>query len=112
MSTTLNTAFRFTRCAIPAKLGSLTLFQAAEMMDAISNVRACCSHAFMRDTGKEMPDHFANRLSQGMESGNTLTLAKAARILTLWHKCTYGTRMAEYPALLEVQNFIFDLSRL
>jgi hypothetical protein len=104
-------AFRATRCFIPAKLGSLSLFQAAEMADAIGNVRVCCQHAFWYGTGKEMPEHFAQRLQQGIPSGNVLTLATAKRVLTLWHKSTYGSR-AHFPSLSDVQNFLFDLSRL
>lgn len=104
-------AFRNTRCFIPAKLGSLSLFQAAEMSDAIGNVRVCCHHAFWLGTGKEMPEHFAQRLQQGVPSGNALTLATAKRVLTLWHKCTYSDRMG-FPSLSSVQNFLFDLSRL
>lgn len=104
-------AFRATRCMLPAKLGSLTLFEAAEMSDAIGNVRVCCQHAFQYETGKEMPQHFAQRMAQGIPSGNLLSLATAKRVLVLWHKSTYGSR-AHFPSLSNVQNFLFALSKL
>lgn len=103
-------AFRATRCQIPAKLGSLTLFEAAEMSDAISNVRVCCQHAFRRETGREMPSHFADRMARGIPPGNLLSLAQAARVLKAWHRSTYGDRLT-VPSLSSVQNFLFAINR-
>lgn len=102
-------AFRATVCIIPAQLGRLTLYQAAELSDAVNNVRTCCAHAFQYETGQAMPDHFAQRLTKGMRRGDIMTLAKAARVLSLWYKWTHQHR--DFPSLSSVQGFLFALSR-
>lgn len=100
-------AYAATRVSVPAQLGRTTLYRAAEVCDAVSNVRICCQHSFQL-AGMQLPEHYAKRLADALPPGDRLTLAQAARVLTLWQR---WTRAADFPDVSAVTGFIFALNR-
>lgn len=100
--------YRNSKPAIPAQLGTLTLFQAAEISDAIGCIRTVCSHVYQQ-AGHEVPERHAARLQYF--NGATLSLAKAARIVRLWQRWT-GRNCGELPELVTVEGFLFALREL
>lgn len=99
-------AHNATRVSLPAQIGRATLYQAAEVSDAVCNIRVVCNHAFQL-AGLQLAPHYLDRLNTAMPSGDRLTLAQAARVLALWHRWT----RAEFPGTHEVTGFIFSLNR-
>ena len=108
MKTTTLDYYAQTKPTIPAKLGTLTLFQAAEISDAIGCIRVVCSHIY-QNAGHQVPERHAARLQYF--NGATLSLAKARRIVALWSKWT-GKSYIELPSLVTVESFLFGLREL
>jgi hypothetical protein len=109
MTTTLD-YYAQTKPSIPAQLGALTLFQAAELSDAISCIRTVCQHVY-QTAGHELPERHAARLQYF--NGATLSLAKAKRIISLWIKWTGRSAYDnECPSLVTVESFLFGLREL
>lgn len=95
-----------TRVSLPSQIGRATLYQAAEVSDAVSNIRVVCQHVFAL-AGLQIAPHYLDRLNTAMPSGDRLTLAQAARVLALWHRWT----RSEFPDTHAVTGFIFSLNR-
>lgn len=95
--------------SIPAQLGSLTLFQAAEISDAINCISTVCQHVYQL-AGHVVPERHAARLQYF--NGRTLSLAKAKRIVSLWVKWTGRNAYSEAPSLVTVESFLFGLRDL
>lgn len=100
--------YRQTKPAIPAKLRALTLYQAAEMSDAIGCIRVVCCHVYAL-AGHEVPERHAARLQYF--DGASLSLAKARQVIALWCKWT-GRQTGEVPSLVTVESFLFALRDL
>ncbi len=97
-----------TKPHLPAKLGLLTLYQAAELSDAISCIRTVCQHVYQL-AGYEVPERHLARLQYF--NGATLTLSKARAIISLWRKWT-GQYVGPMPSLVTVESFLFNLRDL
>jgi len=95
--------------AIPAQIGRLTLFQAAELSDAIGCIRTVCQHVYQA-AGHEVPERHAARLQYF--NGATLSLAKARSIVALWVKWTGRGMYDSAPSLVTVESFLFALREL
>jgi hypothetical protein len=108
MKTTTLDYYAQTKPAFPARLGALTLYQAAEVSDAIGCIRTVCSHIY-QDNGHQVPERHAARLQYF--NGATLSLAKAKRIVSLWIKWT-GRSCIDLPTLVTVESFLFGLREL
>lgn len=86
-----------------AQLGRLTLYQAAEMMDAISNINVVCSHVLF-NTGAERLLSRLDRLN-----GITLSLAQAHKVFKEWSKWTsYRENGSEIPTISQIQSFLLS----
>lgn len=93
---------------IPSKVGSLTLFKAAELSDAINCIRTVCQHIY-QSAGYEVPERHLARLQYF--NGESLSLAKAVKIVRLWQRWT-GRNSTELPQLVTVEGFLFALREL
>ena len=93
---------------MPSKIGCLTLFQAAELSDAISCIRTVCQHIY-QSAGHEVPERHIAMLQYF--NGATLSLAKAVMIVRLWQRWT-GRFSTELPQLVTVEGFLFALRDL
>lgn len=104
-------ALRYTRGHDLSKpAGALTLAQAAELMDALGNVRAVCCHVFAH-AGRELPDRYRERLDT---LGLRLSIAQARDVLKLWKRWTHPLDTASTPldsigAVSLVEGFIWSL---
>lgn len=95
-----------TRPAIPAQLGRLTLYRAAELSDSVGCIVTVCRHIYST-AGHEIPERYAARLEA--LNGDTLTLARARHAIALWSK---WTRATELPDIVTVEGFLFALRNI
>lgn len=72
--------------------GSLTLAQAAELVDSILCLRTVVQHVYARH-GYEIAPHLSQRLDK---LTMTLSLAKARSLLSTWKRCTYRMELADF----------------
>lgn len=97
---------------LTCKAGLLTLAQAAELSDAISALRIVCQHSFALTHREMRSDDVAALDGLNLK----LSIAKARRILTLWHKWTHPLGSRDCPfgsdqALTYVSGFLSALRR-
>ena len=87
---------------LTGKPGSLTLEQVTSMMDGLSGIRICCSHALH---GLEDKQHFQKLIDKLPDW--TATICVTRRTLSAWHKWTHR----DGPTLSNVQSFLWETQR-
>lgn len=91
------------------KAGSLKLRDIVVMCDALSCIGVCCHHAFHK-TESGMPIHFQARVA-ALQRTTELSLAKATKILAVWHKWTcWKENGSAVPTVGQVWSFLSDES--